>query len=268
LGIRLNIMKIRLLFALCIAGCFSAQNKNDKEQKNLSEIEVKFLYSTVKDTTDLANRIEEMMILDVNPNSSLYYSDAFLQRRKSIEAELMMAKNSGEMAKIDAGKIAKPKVDYSVYRTSGKNFVTSRLGTDLFTFEGESPKWVTNFKDEKTILGYKCKKATTTFNKRQYVAWYTKEIPISDGPYRFKGLPGLAMEVEDVNGYDTFKAVGIEKKQIEIAQLQNGIPVSRDEYLKKREEFKSNPYPSKIMDKGRRNQLADAIKKFNNSLER
>ncbi|WP_454046965.1 GLPGLI family protein [Chryseobacterium sp. Marseille-Q8038] len=261
-------MKIRLFLALCVAGCLSAQNKMDKEQKNLSELEVKFLYSTTKDTTDLANRMEEMMILDLNSSSSLYYSDAFLQRRKSIETELMIAKNSGGMAKIDAGKIAKPKVDYSVYRANGKNFVTSRLGTDLFTFEGESPKWEANFKDEKIILGYRCKKATTTFNKRQYIAWYTKEIPISEGPYRFKGLPGLVMEVEDIKGYDTFKTIGIEKKQVEIAQLQNGIPVSREEYLRKREEFKSNPYPSKIMDKSKRNQLADAIKKFNNSLER
>ncbi len=208
------------------------------------------------------------MILDLNLNSSLYYSDAFLQRRKAIETQLQIAKNSGGMAEIDAGKIAKPKVDYSVYRNNGKTIVTSRLGTDLFSFEGESPKWNTAYNDERNILGYKCKKATTNFNKRQYVAWYTKDIPISEGPYRFKGLPGLILEVEDVNKYDTFDAVGIEKKQMEISQLQKGITVTRDEYLKKRAEFKSNPYPSKIMDQSRRASLEYAIKKFNNSLER
>ncbi|MCJ7934848.1 MAG: GLPGLI family protein [Chryseobacterium sp.] len=94
--------------------------------------------------------------------------------------------------------------------------------------------WDTNFNDEKEVLGYKSYKATTIFNKKLYVAWYTKEIPISEGPYRFKGLPGLILELEDEKGYSTFKAVGIEKKKVEIKQLQKGIPISRELYLQKK----------------------------------
>jgi GLPGLI family protein len=261
-------MKLYLLIAIYVAGSISAQNKSDKVSTNISDLEVKYLYTTSRDTTNLEERISEVMVLDFNSNTSLYYSDAFLQRRKAMEAELAIAKNTGAMASIDASKMAKPKIDYSVFRNNEKNLVTSRIGVDLFTFEGESPKWQTNYKDEKTIVGYKCKKATAIFNKRQYVAWYTKEIPIAEGPYRFKGLPGLILEVEDKSHYDQFIAAGIEKKAVEILQLQNGIPVTRAEYLKKREEFKLNPYPGKAMDISRRNQLESMVKKFNNTLER
>jgi len=54
--------------------------------------------------------------------------------------------------------------------------------------------------DYKNILGYECQKATTTFTARngkttEIVAWFTTEIPISSGPYRYAGLPGLILEI-------------------------------------------------------------------------
>jgi GLPGLI family protein len=53
---------------------------------------------------------------------------------------------------------------------------------------------------EKEILNYKCNKATTTFRGRNYTAWFAAEIPVSDGPWKFTGLPGLILEVEDDMG--------------------------------------------------------------------
>ena len=40
-------------------------------------------------------------------------------------------------------------------------------------------------------------KAFTTFRGRNYTAWYNPEIPISVGPWKFNGLPGLTYEVYD-----------------------------------------------------------------------
>src|SRR5699024_4165600 len=41
------------------------------------------------------------------------------------------------------------------------------------------------------------KKATTHYKGRDYIAWYNESIPISDGPYKFNGLPGLIFKVYD-----------------------------------------------------------------------
>lgn len=49
----------------------------------------------------------------------------------------------------------------------------------------------------KEILGYKCYKAKTIFRGRTYYAFYTSEIPIPYGPWKFRGLPGLILEVTD-----------------------------------------------------------------------
>jgi GLPGLI family protein len=51
-------------------------------------------------------------------------------------------------------------------------------------------------KSEKVILGKKCKSATTTFRGRNYTAFYAPKIPVSDGPWKFGGLPGLILEVK------------------------------------------------------------------------
>ena len=48
-----------------------------------------------------------------------------------------------------------------------------------------------------TVLNHKCHKATLTFGKRIYTAWYAPDIPIHYGPYKFEGLPGLIMQIED-----------------------------------------------------------------------
>ena len=48
-----------------------------------------------------------------------------------------------------------------------------------------------------TILDHKCHKATLTFGQRVYTAWYAPDIPIHYGPYKFEGLPGLIMQIED-----------------------------------------------------------------------
>ena len=53
----------------------------------------------------------------------------------------------------------------------------------------------------KEILGYTCKKATTTSEEGGLVeAWFTSEIPVAVGPNDFHGLPGAILSVSAANG--------------------------------------------------------------------
>lgn len=57
--------------------------------------------------------------------------------------------------------------------------------------------------ETKEIKGYNCKKAELNYGGRSWTAWYTTEIPLNAGPYKFKGLPGLIMKITDsTNSYD------------------------------------------------------------------
>ncbi|UOE39379.1 GLPGLI family protein [Chryseobacterium oryzae] len=58
-------------------------------------------------------------------------------------------------------------------------------------------KWTINPTKKKKILGYDCLFATAIFRGRSWNAWFTKEIPVSYGPWKLHGLPGLILEAED-----------------------------------------------------------------------
>ncbi|MEL7122487.1 MAG: GLPGLI family protein [Bacteroidota bacterium] len=69
-------------------------------------------------------------------------------------------------------------------------------------------KW--NLENEtKKISGLNCLKATTTYGGRDYIAWYTTEIPITDGPYVFNGLPGLIIKVVDSQKWYKFELISM-----------------------------------------------------------
>ncbi len=207
------------------------------------------------------------MILLLNPKTSIYVSEKYILAKNIIKNKLSNIGSSP--VEINGNDIPRYKIKYSVYANDGKSYVTSLIGRDNFTFEGTPLQWNTNYTENKVILNYKCYKATTKFNNRTYIAWYTKDIPFSEGPYRFKGLPGLILAISDANGYDSFTAIGIEKKSSPIMQLSKGINVTREQYLNKKEEFKNNPYPQdKGLTQERRNQMIEMSKKSNNSLER
>lgn len=71
-----------------------------------------------------------------------------------------------------------------------------------------------------TILGYPCQKATNSYGGRNYTAWFTLDIPMSDGPWKLYGLPGLILKAEDSSHIFRFEAIGIEqyKKDVEIVK--------------------------------------------------
>jgi GLPGLI family protein len=54
--------------------------------------------------------------------------------------------------------------------------------------------------ESKMIGRFKAQKATTKYGGRSYEAWFTAEIPISSGPYKLYGLPGLILEARSLDG--------------------------------------------------------------------
>lgn len=71
-------------------------------------------------------------------------------------------------------------------------------GTLCYTAKLLSLNWTLVPDSTKEILGYACNMAKTQFAGREYVAWYTVDIPLPYGPYKFYGLPGLVVEIEDL----------------------------------------------------------------------
>jgi len=100
----------------------------------------------------------------------------------------------------------------SVFKNRQTGIITSIDGDfqDLFLVEETVPpmEWEI-FPDTMTILGYLCFKATTIFRGRNYIAWFTMDIPINEGPWKIYGLPGLILRLEDADGLFVHEAVGL-----------------------------------------------------------
>lgn len=75
----------------------------------------------------------------------------------------------------------------------------------------------------KNIGSFITQLATTQFRGRVYNAWFTQEIPISDGPWKFSGLPGMILEVisEDGDYKFLFKAIEMPIITDEIIAFEN-----------------------------------------------
>ena len=61
------------------------------------------------------------------------------------------------------------------------------------------------------VLGYTCQQATADFRGRRWTAWFATDIPVSDGPWKLGGLPGLILEAYDEGQQHVFTAVGLEQ---------------------------------------------------------
>lgn len=89
------------------------------------------------------------------------------------------------------------------------------------------------------VCGFLCHKATCTFRGRQYIAWYTRDLPAGYGPWKFDGLPGLILKVYDSEGLYTFECIKIERFLFPIKRhnYPNYAERSRKEMLKLEKEI-------------------------------
>lgn len=130
-----------------------------------------------------------------------------------------------------------------VFKNNNLLIVQDRFKS-VYQYEENQPKLNWNLESgEKILLGSKCNKATVHYRGRDYIAWYTTDIPINNGPYIFGGLPGLILEIEDVDKKYTFEAVGITKtpKPIYLRKEKNILKTTREKFRNVQRAYKENP---------------------------
>lgn len=81
-----------------------------------------------------------------------------------------------------------------------------------------------------TILGYECVDATCNYHGRKWSVWFSPDIPISDGPWKFCGLPGLILAAEESSGKHSFTATGIERSSKTIQPIYNKTKYEKISY--------------------------------------
>lgn len=119
-------------------------------------------------------------------------------------------------------------------------------GDDMYTYSESWNEMEWEIKDSvKTVLGYECIMAITNYHGREWIVWFAPELPLSYGPWKLRGLPGLILEAEDSQGKYRFEANGIVKDSSEIQPLyakDKYFVAKRKEMLKSDRFILENPY--------------------------
>ena len=93
-----------------------------------------------------------------------------------------------------------------------KTFYNQPIINKVKLIKDELPMQKWSLENEtKKIKSFTCKKATTSFRGRNYIAWYTEELSIIGGPWKFDGLPGLILSISSDDDVLNIEATKIEK---------------------------------------------------------
>lgn len=215
-----------------------------KGQQEIDDIVLCCFYKTIQTTDTVENRFtEDLMRLEVGRVASSFYSDR-LALRDSLRKERLKNGQAGNTQGMPKGVST-----YRVYQNYPKgklSFFNSLVGKhNNFYYESDfvGQKWKIGT-ERKEVMGYTCQQATCTYSGREYIAWFSSEIPIPKGPHVFHGLPGLILEVADTKGHYRFEAVGLEKAGITgkiVYKNKDYVKIPRKDYLKIEREFIADP---------------------------
>lgn len=185
---------MKKLFSVFLIALFAFANAQEtKETAN------RFFYElTFKPKKDSAKLDKLITILDITPKKSIY-QDYTIPSQDSI---IKLAVEEMEKAKTwkDISKLIRmPKFAYKIVKTypEMKEQYVDRVSMNLFGYD-DPVKFAWSIQPEKQKIGeYNTQKATTEYGGRTWTAWFSSDIPFQDGPYKFYGLPGLIVKIED-----------------------------------------------------------------------
>ncbi len=222
-------------FKIAIAIVFMTQFLSAQTSRFVYQVTMK------SDSTDKTSITTENVILDVSPEKSIFYSEGRV-KRDSIMQRMRETRNFDR----NAMQNLRSSIDYIVEKDLVKNitYFKTRLGRDQYIYE-EDRKIDWKILPETVKIGeYEAQKAETTFAGRKWYAWFTQDIPFQDGPYKFKGLPGLIVKVEDANEDYSFD-LQQSKKISEFPSFDNRggnpIKVKRTDFEKQEKLYRKDP---------------------------
>lgn len=171
-----------------------------------ARIRADYLMEVMVDTVK-GTLVEQMMTLEAGHDISRFCASAY----KSLDTLLRAGASRVALCSCIRSNVRYVPAFYNMYYQNypkrGKLTCTGRVCNTDFKYEESLPEMDWSIHESlDTLLGYTVQKATCRFRGRDYTAWFTSRIPVTAGPWKFSGLPGLILKVEDSRGHYRFTA--------------------------------------------------------------
>lgn len=208
-------------------------------QTLLSQVKITYEVIYKPDTIENKFNREEMSLKHFNGKSYFYNETKF-------KLDSIYDKVTAEFLRtgITPNVSLKYELNFGIYKDLRKQEVYEIQNVSsrdfMFKINLNKQDWKI-FKETKKIHSYLCKKATINFGGRLWEAWFTDEIPINDGPYKFFGLPGLILEIYDSEKDYHFLAIGISKQNENFKLSSQFIKTSEDNFIKLKNRLINDP---------------------------
>ncbi|WP_038028713.1 GLPGLI family protein [Thermonema rossianum] len=185
-----------LVIALFFVRVVSAQIAVDTAQWHID-----YAFEHKADSAEATFSRYEVMRLEVGRRVSKFYSldyEACVEKKRSATPAMILA-NPGEYR-----CTASPWILFTNYPQAGSYTWQNEVLTNAIGYseEMEVPQWtITNERKQLAIADSSrllpCQKATTFYRGRHWEVWFTTALPLPEGPWKLKGLPGLVVEAGD-----------------------------------------------------------------------
>ncbi|NAW51583.1 GLPGLI family protein [Elizabethkingia argentiflava] len=145
----------------------------------------------------------ELMVLDISPNKSIYQDYTKVEQDSIYQERFEKMRKSGIFDPDFSKNMKSPKISYVIhkhYPSMKVQYIEMIMSVEKASYISYSEELKFNWKidSEQTKIGdYRVQKATTEFGGRRWTAWFSTDFPFQDGPYKFNGLPGLIIKIED-----------------------------------------------------------------------
>ena len=186
----------------------------------LDRAHMKCLYRYVYTFDTLKNELrDDLLILQIGKEVSKCYSYYTFQcdslRRTpdgaKVWSELFRRATEKDEIYGDFPHVRMSTYVYKNYPT-GQMTITDRISSQGYRYVDSLHAQTRTMGDStREVLGYTCQQATADFRGRRWTAWFATDIPVSDGPWKLGGLPGLILEAYDEGQQHVFTAVGLER---------------------------------------------------------
>jgi GLPGLI family protein len=233
IGLKIVTFYITIAFFSLFINSTSAQNLQVLDH---AYIKCFYKYNWIKDTVNAISAKESLVVLQIGEEITKWYGEkAFYMDSLKSTPEGYKKWTGLFNQNWENGAITNMSRDYSTYiyknYPEGKMTVTDNILTQYFIYEEtiEPQDWKI-LEDTLHILDYYCQKAVCDFRGRSYEAWFAPEIPISEGPWKFYGLPGLILSVNDTRNQYRFEITGLQKTNEPIYFLKS--PDKSGKYIK------------------------------------
>lgn len=203
-------------------------------------------YQFQTDSTDLETKRSELMVLDIDKKGSKYYSENVFQNDSLMDAHFSknMATHTDDPFSV-SGK--EGIITYKVLKSYPDFRINHIVSLDMTLYNAsQQVKMNWRILPEKDKIGeWNVQKAETDFAGRHWIAWFSTDIPIQDGPYKFYGLPGLIVKLEDKSGYYKFELKGIKnnilERKILVSEWDKPIPIDYKKYQMIYKNYRKDP---------------------------